>query len=419
MTATKTATQLATTATTWTVTVGEAAAIAEKVVKLQKRIVKVGLTGSVTSQVGQVWMNEDPRSDQFGEMLCELTITQVADIALPGEWFAVAAVDFTAADEPLIFEFSDEFPVKGEPDPTRCDHCKKTVARNKVMIVEDADGAQLQVGSTCVKDFLGADAMRLFILGTSNGVDVEEARAALRDAAVPTLAFVTAAATAIRAFGWCPSNGDQPTKAVAAGLLRGDAKIVREVAEALAATGGEAFNPVQKAREAIAAAAAKEAKSSFDENMGRIARSEWLGLKGFGTAAFMTEGFDRDAGKVAEWKAQAEAEAARKADAQPMPIGRTVITGVVIRTRVVESQFGSTLKMTIISADGWKANGSVPKAITGSYNWDTDTETLGVQEGDTVQFTGALETADWSDDLDGVWKRPSKATIVTRAETTE
>jgi hypothetical protein len=53
-----------------------------------------------------------------------------------------------------------------------CDHCNTTRNRNKVYIVESADG-RMQVGSSCVKDFVGHDVSATFVFPEDDTDDTE------------------------------------------------------------------------------------------------------------------------------------------------------------------------------------------------------------------------------------------------------
>jgi hypothetical protein len=53
--------------------------------------------------------------------------------------------------------------------PGACDHCDKIRDRKDIYLVRHEDGRQLQVGSSCIKDFLGWSALPCFI----SGEDVE------------------------------------------------------------------------------------------------------------------------------------------------------------------------------------------------------------------------------------------------------
>ena len=80
-----------------------------------------------------------------------------------------------------------------------------------------------------------------------------------------------------------------------------------------------------------------------------------------------------------------------------MTEGRRMIEGEVATTKIVDSQYGSTLKMLVIDDDGFKYWGTVPSSIN-------------VDRGDRVSLTATVTASD-DDALFGFFKRPAKATV--------
>ncbi len=112
--------------------------------------------------------------------------------------------------------------------------------------------------------------------------------------------------------------------------------------------------------------------------------------------------------------AAAQSELAKRAAyeaAESVPTGRVAITGEILSTKIVESQYGSTLKMLVRDDRGFKVWGSMPSAIQGGYNDETDLVDDGADKGDRVTFTAAVEPSD-DDDKFGFFKRPTKAAII-------
>jgi hypothetical protein len=102
---------------------------------------------------------------------------------------------------------------------------------------------------------------------------------------------------------------------------------------------------------------------------------------------------------------RAERDAAR-ADL-PAFQGRATVLGTVISTKVVESDFGTTVKMLVEHADGWKVWGSVPNSLF----LIGDTQRALVR-GDVVRFDAKIQKSD-QDPKFGFFSRPTKATLVT------
>ena len=93
---------------------------------------------------------------------------------------------------------------------------------------------------------------------------------------------------------------------------------------------------------------------------------------------------------------------AEEAAAEDVPSGpgRIVVTGKVLSTKWVESQYGGALKMLVKDARGFKVWGTVPSSLSSSDAFD----------GCTVTFTARLEPSR-DDSKFGFFSRPTKARI--------
>ncbi len=101
--------------------------------------------------------------------------------------------------------------------------------------------------------------------------------------------------------------------------------------------------------------------------------------------------------REAEKKAQKELEQANTPD---VPEGRYTIKGVVLTTKLQDSQFGTTLKMLVKDDRGFKIWGTVP------------TNLCNVNKGDLVTLDATVERSK-DDPKFGFCKRPTKATSTT------
>lgn len=104
--------------------------------------------------------------------------------------------------------------------------------------------------------------------------------------------------------------------------------------------------------------------------------------------------------------------AAEKATAKDAPSGRVTITAEVIKTEVRDSYYGTQVKMTVKTSEGWLAWGTVPssleyfdhpteKAFEGS---DTPVQ-RGLQRGDKIELTASFTPSD-KDSKFAFFKRP-------------
>jgi hypothetical protein len=143
-------------------------------------------------------------------------------------------------------------------------------------------------------------------------------------------------------------------------------------------------------------AVAKILKAHADDS---FVQSLQAGLDTYGTLTErQVEVLLQTPAKIKERKARDAAEAKRVAQATPVPNGTEVITGEVVSTKWVDSDYGSTLKMLVLEDRGFKVWGSVPRAID-------------VEQGTKVRFTAAVERSN-DDDLFGFFKRPRKAEVL-------
>ena len=385
----------------------EAGRIAEHVEKLAKRIERNNLNGSISMEISNHRVATLTASDgsKYDAPAVDIELTYSNDAIVIGEYRIIGVADFTGTDEPLIFSVDDDDPIVDEMDSKRCDHCERRVERNKIIVVADADGNHVHVGSTCVKDFLGHDPLSTLFVSTRTSFGFPDKV----DRTMPTVMFIAAAAVAIKTWGWARTGDNAPTRDAATAIVNG--RLTKDEHSKIDdATAG--FDSIAVATAAIEWAESIEARNEFEFNMNKIARSEWIGPKAFGIAAYITEAHARHLGKVAEWKVKADAEADRKADAEPVVEGRAVIKGTVVKEYIKDGHYGETHKMTLITDRGWKLNGSVPKAIESTYNWENDETIEGVKIGDVVEFTATVKIPDFaSDTIDALYSRPTKASI--------
>jgi hypothetical protein len=120
-----------------------------------------------------------------------------------------------------------------------------------------------------------------------------------------------------------------------------------------------------------------------------------------GQTAFVNRLLDKIEGRAA----LAAKRAAEMADAKPVPVSdkRMTVAGIVLSTRVQETQFGMVTKMLVQHADGWKVWGSVPSELGDDL------------KGKMVRFDARVTVSD-KDPKFGFYSRPTKAAIVEAVE---
>lgn len=126
---------------------------------------------------------------------------------LPGGWYFVGAVEHLEAGN--LLHGDDEVMASYREAPADCSHCGFKRNRRKTVVLRDEAGNVTQVGSSCLKDFLGyhGDPERVlrFIESVSDLADeMEEERGWFRgpEGGCPTDIFLTVVAAVVRTHGW-------------------------------------------------------------------------------------------------------------------------------------------------------------------------------------------------------------------------
>lgn len=122
----------------------------ERLEKLQKRAEKLNC-GSISWTVGK---SELVKTREFGYIRV-FSVDVQGDAPVIDGWSFVAKVEHLEAGNVLYKASSLEVPVRYRTtDYTLCEHCNTRRVRTFTYIVEK-DGVFMQVGSTCLRDFLG------------------------------------------------------------------------------------------------------------------------------------------------------------------------------------------------------------------------------------------------------------------------
>ncbi len=209
----------------WFLNAEELAATRAKVAKLQQRAERKGFTGAI-----DVAAVPATRSSTSAGGL-PVTVHGF-DVTITGEppryqgWRFVAAVD--AVEGGTILRYPPGSTGKVNNDQIRageCDHCHTTRGRRStVLVAHDDTGRLLQVGRSCLKDFLGHNTLPVFLtadeIANSLGGSLSGTPAAWDVHSV-----LTYAAAAVEAFGWTPASasdhGRVPTRDVVRLALNG------------------------------------------------------------------------------------------------------------------------------------------------------------------------------------------------------
>ena len=347
----------------------------------------------------------------------------------------VGAWDFAGDGEPLAY--GDELDRANVPDPRVCDHCGTGRKRNMVFVFEDEEGNRKHIGSNCVKDITGASASNMLWLSkylTAGEHDPEfvdwlngrkasrESRGGGKSKNYDVRSFVAASVIAVQS----PHNGgeyvsadrfnDREHVATTKNLA------IDEYRDQPVDPPGEDAAPYQidgwrirvetwqealsEADQVIAWARDIEPSNNFEENLQVIARSNEIGRRALGLAAYLPEAHRRSQQETKVKKAVEEVpeELVRSAE---VPIGRIEHTGRILAVKVQESRWGGV--KALIRCGPYDLWGTMPR--------NENQEGPRLQKGDKIVFTCNSEQ---SDEVGfGFFQRPSRATVVESADAAE
>lgn len=378
-------------------TAAATSSIKAKVAALNERIVKRGLGEQVTVTFGDPFTRHD---DLTGAPSRWVNVTiSLPPVALPGGWALAAVADWSSTDTPLVHNVTGVTELTfDDVDRTRCDHCGTRRIRNVVYVLANKDGDTAHVGSSCLRDFLGTDAERLLLAWQDLAAEIDDEelfRPNYGAWGVPLVTFVAHAQAAVVTWGWASSASLSSTRSAALNILTSRAD--KDDVELIAAQ----HLAVDPATEAYAVAAIEWARnlnptSDFDRNLCAVATSDVIGAKALGIAAYLPVAYARHL----DSEAHRAAEKARRPEPTDCPTGRVEIEGEVIGLKWHQSDYGSTLKMTIIDDSGFRVWVSAPAAIEDD-----------VTRGARIRLVATVTPSD-DDTTFGFGKRPSKAEVL-------
>jgi hypothetical protein len=293
------------------------ASVEAALVALTKRAVKKGLP-VLTWSWGKAYSTREHRSESvcLGAGCGGCVKVDRVPLTLVGEAPKYAGWSFLAALE----HFDGENIIRAVPEcsvpevyRTRgpvCDHCSAKRRRNETYVLKHEDGRVLQVGSTCLGDFLGTDtagklAASASYLAAARGCAEEgcEGLGGSGSGDVTLEEYLVYVAWVVRNEGWMSrtkarETGSGCASADRASILMSDQRARQEagfdpsaedVATAAgAAAWGEAITDVDIARET----------GDYLHNLRVIARSGIVGYKSMGLAASMVVAYQRALGRA-------------------------------------------------------------------------------------------------------------------------
>lgn len=228
---------------TWSLTPAELDATEAKIASINARAAKRGFTGRITVESHRT---EITRVTESGLPVTEVRheTTLGGDAPCYNGWTLLAVLDWEGEDGLIVRTASGVESVNRDGlVRDHCGHCDTVRNRRKIYLVGNAEGAQVQVGSTCLKDFLGWTGVPVFFDTASVTDDVDTMLGAGYWEPGYTVETVLAAAwAATTMFGYVKADdwSKTPTKNVVACLLDPRSQADRELAGQCASVVAEA-----------------------------------------------------------------------------------------------------------------------------------------------------------------------------------
>jgi hypothetical protein len=384
---------------TWALSYGEYVATVEKIAKINERAQKRGFTGRLEVISERVEVTEVNPLTQMETTTVVYKTRVTGEAPSYGGYTFLARIDrvgesFVISTAPGVEHVERSLVHVGE-----CDHCGQARRRNNTYLVRnDETGQTVNVGSTCIKDFLGWDAGVVFFSDS----DMEPADGGTYFAPVFTVDTVLAYAyAAIKAHGWTPRSawGGMPTADLVGMALLGGRLTEKErmQVEALRAHAAEAGEMVATVR-AYITSDDFNGTSTYVENLKALMAVDAVTSKQFGLLASAPQAYLRSLEKAAEKKAQV----AKTAGSEWVGAEKERITvkGTIEAIRYSENTFGytttTTTIYTILSEEG------------NLFTWFSSNGALGDEAGVAVNLVGTVKK---HEEFNG-----SKRTVITRCK---
>ena len=232
----------------WLLTPAELEATEAKIAKINERAQRRGFTGRITVESRQV---QHTTVTEVGLEVTEIRYqtTLTGDAPCYNGWILLATLDWDSAEDLIVRTAPGVTSINRDGlEPGYCAHCKTTRLRHNTYLVGNTTtGEQLQVGSTCIKDFLGWPGSVVFYDAKSVSEEIDGALGGCAyEPTFTTLTVLAAAWAATTMFGYVRADdwSRTPTKSLVSYLLNprtpADRQAARECAPAIAQAAGMA-----------------------------------------------------------------------------------------------------------------------------------------------------------------------------------
>lgn len=322
-----------------------------KVAKIMKRAQGKGFTGKleVTSEA-TTRTHTAPSGHKVTEHGYDVTITG-APPKYNG-WTFLARIEW-ADGKPVTFNApgTDGTTVdRASLQPGACDHCKQDRYRVHTFVVRHDDGRQVQVGSTCIKDFLGWDANTVQFFGDDDATSWLSDMAGSLPPAYDVETVLAFAWAAIKVNGFVrASDYGYSTKAQVLDAIDPRDKRSRETADAIRPYVAESEAQAKRVRDFVLSADFGPTTSDYVVNLKNICEAGSVTAKMFGFLVSAPQAYARHQERTLVRKAETESATN---EWLATPGERITVKATLLARRYFRGDYGTTTLYTFRTDTG-------------------------------------------------------------------
>jgi len=309
---------------------------------LNKRAKKLGCE-SITVNVIREYQEPHKRTNLAGKEVVVEYLSYV-EISLTGQspklngWEVLAILSHTKQGNLLRVVPGKSLPTEYRTREAMCDHCNTKRYRTDTYVLQNEKGETVQVGSKCLRDFLGHASVEalakyaelLLSAESKTGECSDEGTLSHSERSFNLLGYLPFVSLAIEQYGWLPrsaarANGGSPTADVAFGLMmeRKETPSLNDIEKS--------YSAIEWTREALK----KDNLSDYEFNLKQIVDSEIVDYRGFGFAASIISYYN----KAMQTKVEASVTPSEHFGTEGK---REVFTLKLLKTIDIEGSYGLT-----------------------------------------------------------------------------
>jgi hypothetical protein len=335
--------------------------------KIAQRGQKQGLSGGFKVSIQQ-------RVEQIKGVDCQYQVLVIEGEPLKYQgWEFIGVAEFVE-EQIILHGFSDANKIQAsDVKKGYCDHCQKVRNRGKVIFVKSEEGKLSQVGSSCVKDFIG---WTFFASALVTEEDFKEEFGGYLSGGISginTVGVIAHAIKAVQKLGYVKSSEGVSTKDLAWGVLKNIHQYNEIWAKNEIGEVGEA--EFEKARQLIEWGKTIEGDSSYAQNVRSVCQLEFQtdSTVGIAVSIVKAESNQREKAIVekVEFKKEQFAETGSKVEVEVTVAG----------SNTFETQYGWTTLFTFINEGGYQ------------FKWFSSNGG-NVEIGDKVKIKGTVKGSD-------------------------